>query len=457
MGLRSLLAGAVVLSALLVCSAPAHAVETGVNETLGHTMPTPRTADRLGADWVRLWALVAGHGARAGRSSARTLVASLDAEVRRAEGARGEGARRRPPRAGVGVRRPRRDRAAVRPGGVRRASWAGSPARCPGVDAWELWNEPDERPVLGRRRRPARLRGAAPGRLPGDQGGAAADVVVTGGMVGNNFDFLAALYATARSGAFDAVGVHTDTACLTDGPGAYYRDPQGRIGRYTFSAYREVHAVMADHGDGAKPIWMTELGWNTQATRRLLHGRQVGRARSRSASRESGRRASSARPTAASPPTRSIGVALWFGIQDIRGSRHAGGYGLYRRGGRAKPAAQAFRKLDEGIRPRRGCGGYVDRTAADDQRAQPIGRAPLQGQGQRPRARVRQPRRDGDRADQHGARRRARDVVALARLDLAVVGERGLDARRPHAHLHRQGPREQRDDDVGAGRQAAPR
>jgi hypothetical protein len=52
---------------------------------------------------------------------------------------------------------------------------------------------------------------------------------------------------------------------------------------------------------------------------------------------------------------------MWFGMQDIPGSRHARGYGLYRANGKGKPSAKAFKRLRRGIRPR-GCGGYVDRT-----------------------------------------------------------------------------------------------
>ena len=55
MGFRSL-APAAVAVVMLACAAPAGAVETGVNETLGQTVPTARKAERLGGDWVRLWA-----------------------------------------------------------------------------------------------------------------------------------------------------------------------------------------------------------------------------------------------------------------------------------------------------------------------------------------------------------------------------------------------------------------
>ena len=60
-----LLAGVAALAAALACAAPARAAETGVNETLGQTVPTAaKAAQRLGADWVRLWALVGGPRSR---------------------------------------------------------------------------------------------------------------------------------------------------------------------------------------------------------------------------------------------------------------------------------------------------------------------------------------------------------------------------------------------------------
>ncbi len=76
--------------------------------------------------------------------------------------------------------------------------------------------------------------------------------VVTTGMVGNNYAFLADVYAAGGGGSFDAVGVHTDTACLLTSPAEYYREPNGRVGRYSFTGYREVHDVMTANGDGGK-------------------------------------------------------------------------------------------------------------------------------------------------------------------------------------------------------------
>ena len=130
--------------------------------------------------------------------------------------------------------------------------------------------------------------------------------VVTGGMVGNNYEFLSDVYANGGGGSFDAVGVHTDTACLLTSPAEYYREPNGRVGRYSFTGYREVHDVMTANGDGGKRIWMTEIGWNTGSRKARLVPRRRRRGharRGRDARRP--RRGSSRSPTGAWRPTRT--------------------------------------------------------------------------------------------------------------------------------------------------------
>ena len=56
--------------------------------------------------------------------------------------------------------------------------------------------------------------------------------------------------------------MHTDTACLDRGPDEFYRE-NGVLARFTFLGYRTVRDTMAAHGDGGKPIWMSELGWSS--------------------------------------------------------------------------------------------------------------------------------------------------------------------------------------------------
>jgi len=130
------------------------------------------------------------------------------------------------------------------------------------VAAYEIWNEEDGPDFWASGPQPAAyaalLKAAYPAVKSADPGA----TVVTGGMVANDDDFLRALYANGVKGSFDAVAVHTDTACLTTDPTEYYREPDGRIGRYSFTGYRELYSTMAANGE-AKPIWMTELGWST--------------------------------------------------------------------------------------------------------------------------------------------------------------------------------------------------
>ena len=89
--------------------------------------------------------------------------------------------------------------------------------------------------------------------------------VLLGPLTGNNYNFLGPVYAAGAGSSFDAAAVHTDTACLVDPPSSFYRDG-GNVARFTFLGFRTVHDVMVANGDGAKPIWMTELGWTTTTT-----------------------------------------------------------------------------------------------------------------------------------------------------------------------------------------------
>ena len=359
MRMRHCVAGALALAAALACAPPAPAVETGVNETLNQTVPTARTAARLRAGWVRLWATWESMQPAPGRFAANA-VAGLDARVR---AARAHGLKvlvvvvHSPGWASGGL------------GGIAPpsdpASWGafmgGLAQRVPGADAWELWNEPDSPDFFRGAPDPARYAAMLRAAYPAIKAVQPGDAVVTGGLVANDMDFVAALYDHGAGGYFDAVGVHTDTACLIAGPGSYYRDERGRIGRYTFTGYREVHDVMERHGDGGKPIWLTEIGWSSHTTApgSCPIGASKGRKPLGVTEARQARFLTAAYRCAAAD--RFIGAVFWFGLQDIPHVGHARGYGLYRRNGRAKPAARAFRRLARGVRARR-CGGRIDQT-----------------------------------------------------------------------------------------------
>ena len=233
--------------------------------------------------------------------------------------------------------------------------------RIAAVDAWELWNEQDGSEFWLGGPQPGVYAEMIKAAYPAIKAAQPQDLVVTGGLIGNDMDYLQQLYDHGAQGYFDAVGVHTDTACLTNSPDFIYRDEKGRIGQYTFTGYREVHAVMSRHGDGAKPIWMTELGWNTQSSApgSCSVGMWKGTKPLGVTEEEQARFLTQAYRCLAADPF--VQTALWFGVQDIPASAHAGGFGLYRWDKSAKPAAAAFKALDGGIAAQP-CGGVLDTT-----------------------------------------------------------------------------------------------
>jgi Cellulase (glycosyl hydrolase family 5)/Bacterial Ig domain len=356
-------------TALAVGAAPAAAIETGVNQTMAQTKSTSDTAASLHAGWVRLWAT--WESAEPGRGTwDPNVVINLNRAVDavKARGVRvimvvtgtpgwangGRGATTPPTRASDFG-----------------AAMGGFAARVPGVDAWELWNEEDESIFWAGGADPAKYAAMVKSAYPAIKNAQPHDIVVTGATTGNNFDFLEALYRNGIKGSFDAVGVHTDTACLTNGPDVHYREPDGRVGRYSFTGYREMYRVMSSHGDGGKQIWMTELGWNTQST--APGSCNVGAWKGQkplgvTESQQAQFLTQAYRCLAADP---YIGVALWFGIQDIPNSRWAGGYGLYHLNGSAKPSAGAFRALSGGIAPM-SCGGVIDTSGPQIKISKPL-------------------------------------------------------------------------------------
>ena len=65
-------------------------------------------------------------------------------------------------------------------------------------------------------------------------------LVLAGASTGNDYPFLEGLYAAGAGESFDGVAVHTDTACLVTPPDSYYREADGRVGRFSFLGFREV-------------------------------------------------------------------------------------------------------------------------------------------------------------------------------------------------------------------------
>jgi hypothetical protein len=132
------------------------------------------------------------------------------------------------------------------------------------VAAWEIWNEEDASPWWPSGPDPAVYTAMLKAAHKAIKQADPRATVVLGGLTGNDYEYLEQLYADGAKGSFDAVAVHTDTACNVVSPYAILRNGRTdrRINRWSFLGYRTVHEVMQAHGDSS-PIWMTELGWST--------------------------------------------------------------------------------------------------------------------------------------------------------------------------------------------------
>jgi hypothetical protein len=130
------------------------------------------------------------------------------------------------------------------------------------VSAYEIWNEEDSASWWAGGPNPTAYAQLLKAVYPAVKAANPGATVVLGGLTGNDYEFLEGVYKAGGKGSFDAVGVHTDTACDKLSPYEFLRGANDRLVPDSFLAYREVHAVMVANGD-EKPIWMTELSWRT--------------------------------------------------------------------------------------------------------------------------------------------------------------------------------------------------
>jgi hypothetical protein len=225
------------------------------------------------------------------------------------------------------------------------------------VDVWELWNEPDDSIFWPSGPQPARYAAMLKKAYPAIKSADPKATVITGGLVGNDYDFVDKLYANGAGKYFDGVAVHTDTSCRIDAPDVVYREPDGRIGRFAFTGYREVHATMAAHGDADKGIWMTEIGWTAADDLPCTEGANAGKRNQGVSPAEQAKFLKQAFACVAGDPY--VKMASWFTLQDhVETSR----FGLYDFIGRARPALAAFKEVGDGTGAGTdgGCGAKVD-------------------------------------------------------------------------------------------------
>jgi Bacterial Ig domain len=224
--------------------------------------------------------------------------------------------------------------------------WAGEfseqMAQAGGAAAYEVWNEPDEpefwRGPVDVDHYVRILKAAHPRIRAGDPGAK----VLLGSLTGNNHQWLHSVYARGARNSFDAVAVHTDTACLVDRPSTFMREG-GKVSRYSFLGFRTLRDVMVDHGDSAKTIWMTELGWST-ATSPCARGAWAGLKPAGVPEEAQAANLHEAYRCLANYPYVESG--LWFTLDDTTGhGDELDNYGLRREHGTRKPAWDAFRAV----------------------------------------------------------------------------------------------------------------
>lgn len=124
------------------------------------------------------------------------------------------------------------------------------------VRYWEIWNEPDWHEFW--KPSPDVLGFVEMLREAYTQGKAAdhSALFISGGLAGNNVDYLRQMYAMGARPYFDILGIHTYV--FTRGPDEIHPHI-----RNSFHGLAEVRKVMMANGDSAKPIWITEMSWPT--------------------------------------------------------------------------------------------------------------------------------------------------------------------------------------------------
>ncbi len=202
------------------------------------------------------------------------------------------------------------------------------------VSAYEIWNEEDASAWWPSGPSPAAYTQLLQDTYPAVKSADPSATVVLGGLTGNDWEFLEGVYRAGGKGFFDAVGVHTDTACDILSPYDFVRGAGNRMIADSFLAYREVHAVMLANGDN-KPIWMTEASWRTtDAT--CAEGAFAGQKAAGVSEEQQATYLRQAYHCLAQAPY--VQVALWFPLQD----EGAATSGLLRSNGSRKPSFAAM-------------------------------------------------------------------------------------------------------------------
>lgn len=353
---RVLLVGLACACPSALAAGPAHATELGINAVGTWGAPASEQASTLGVGWVRTfvrWDKIepAGPGRwdagqvgavdelvnSANQRGVKVLVVVLGSP----EWANGS------PDAFVPPRDPADFGHFV---GAMAARYKGR------IAAWEIWNEPDDAqfwhgPVSAAAYAPL-LRAGHRGIKDADPGA----IVLAAASTGNNYEFLEGLYAAGAADDFDGVASHTDTACLVTAPDKYYRE-NGRVGRFSFLGFRETHAVLAAHGHGDRPIFLTEIGWSAT---RLMCERGASAGRKLAGVGEADQAAYMKLAYRCLSHYPYVRAALWFSARDVTAQdTELGRYGLMRWDGSHRPAWDVLASIAKNGPGTGACGDFT--------------------------------------------------------------------------------------------------
>jgi hypothetical protein len=131
--------------------------------------------------------------------------------------------------------------------------WAGQ------IQAWEVWNEPNASEFLSPPD-PAAYTGLLKAAYPAVKAGNPNAVVMPGGTMFVDTNFISAVYANGGKNFFDVMAVHPYQGKADLPPDATDNNGQ-TIQRLTH--LDSLETLMAANGDATKPVWLTEFGWST--------------------------------------------------------------------------------------------------------------------------------------------------------------------------------------------------
>lgn len=136
------------------------------------------------------------------------------------------------------------------------------------ADFVEVWSEPDEPGYWAGAPDPAQFAALLRATEPVVRRVAPRATLVTGGLGGNDLGYLDQVYeALGDARPFDLVGVHPFAGALppfAEPPTALADGPFGPYDA-SFLGYRDLHRVMASHGDARRGLYLGEFGYSTRA------------------------------------------------------------------------------------------------------------------------------------------------------------------------------------------------